>query len=153
MLVQIYEVMSPEEAGTLAELGVDHIGVLVGEGEFPREQSLSAAKRIFAAIPPRAKGSALSLSAHSGVIARIVEALSPPILHLGASTELLKPEHVVQLKKDFTGLCIMRSIPVVDEGSIAVARSYDGIADMLLLDPCSGRQTDRCAWHNAQLGA
>ena len=28
----------------------------------------------------------------------------------------------------------MRSIPVVDEGSIALARSYDGIADWLLLD-------------------
>ena len=28
----------------------------------------------------------------------------------------------------------MRSIPVVDESSIALARSYDGIADWLLLD-------------------
>jgi phosphoribosylanthranilate isomerase len=28
----------------------------------------------------------------------------------------------------------MRSIPVVDESSIALARSYDGIADFLLLD-------------------
>ena len=28
----------------------------------------------------------------------------------------------------------MRSIPVVDETSIAIARSYDGIADWLLLD-------------------
>ena len=28
----------------------------------------------------------------------------------------------------------MRSIPVVDESSIALARSYDGVADWLLLD-------------------
>lgn len=28
----------------------------------------------------------------------------------------------------------MRSIPVVDDSSIAIARSYDGVADWLLLD-------------------
>ena len=39
MLVQIYEVSSPEEASALAGLGVDHIGVLVGDGSFPRELS------------------------------------------------------------------------------------------------------------------
>ena len=37
MLVQIYEVQTPEEAVALARLGVDHIGVLVGDGLFPRE--------------------------------------------------------------------------------------------------------------------
>ena len=47
MLVQIYEVTSAEEASALTKLGVDHIGVLVGKGEFPREQSIEAAKRIF----------------------------------------------------------------------------------------------------------
>lgn len=35
----------------------------------------------------------------------------------------------------------MRSIPVIDEKSIAVAQSYNGIADMLLLD--SHRPGDR----------
>ena len=37
MLVQIYEVATPEEAAALSRLGVDHIGVLVGDGAFPRE--------------------------------------------------------------------------------------------------------------------
>src|SRR5262249_53504446 len=44
-----------------------------------------------------------------------------------------RPEHVLQLKKKFERLCIARSIPVLDEESISVAQSYDGIADMLLL--------------------
>ena len=47
MLVQIYEVTSAEEASALTKLHVDHIGVLVGKGEFPREQSIEAAKRIY----------------------------------------------------------------------------------------------------------
>ena len=39
MIAQIYEVGSSQEARALAALGVDHIGVLVGEGVFPREIS------------------------------------------------------------------------------------------------------------------
>jgi phosphoribosylanthranilate isomerase len=145
MLVQIYEVTSPEEASALANLGVDHVGVLVGDGEFPREQPIAAAKRILAAIPPTSKGSALSLSADVRVIERIVATLSPAILHLGASTDLLTPEHVSRFKKKFDRICIARSIPVVNEESISIASSYDGIADMLLLD--SHRPGD------AQIGA
>jgi phosphoribosylanthranilate isomerase len=38
------------------------------------------------------------------------------------------------LKAEFPQVSLMRSIPVVDESSIALARSYDGIADFLLLD-------------------
>ncbi len=51
----------------------------------------------------------------------------------------------MQLKKKFERLCIARSIPVLDEESISIAQSYDGIADMLLLD--SHRPGD------AQIGA
>ena len=134
MLVQIYEVTNPEEASALAGLGVDHIGVLVGEGEFPREQSVEVAKRIFSTIPPSCRGSALSLSANLNAIERVIASLAPSILHLGASTDLLLPEHVLQLKRKYERLFVLRSIPVMDEGSISIARSYDGIADMLLLD-------------------
>src|SRR5437773_7973042 len=38
-------------------------------------------------------------------------------------------------------MLLMRSIPVVGEASIALARSYEGIADFLLLD--SHREADR----------
>src|SRR5215475_12036302 len=104
MLVQIYEVTSAEEASALTKLGVDHIGVLVGKGEFPREQSVG--------IPPSSKGSALCLSADLSVIELVVVNLRPAILHLGASANLVRPEHVLQLKKKFERLCIARSIPV-----------------------------------------
>jgi phosphoribosylanthranilate isomerase len=134
MLVQIYEITSPEEATALACLGVDHIGVLVGAGTFPREQSIETAKTIFSAIIPPAKGSALSLSSDLGLIEQIVLGLRPPILHLGASTDLLTPAHIRQLKVKFDSLVVMRSIPVVGEESISIAKDYDGIADILLLD-------------------
>jgi phosphoribosylanthranilate isomerase len=65
---------------------------------------------------------------------RIAATLRPAILHLGASTDLLQPKHVSLLKGKFDWLCVVRSIPVIDEESISIAQSYDSIADMLLLD-------------------
>ena len=145
MLVQIYEISSPEEARALGALGVDHIGVLVGDGSFPREQSVDRARRIFSAIPPSCRGVALSLSADLRLIEQIVSELNPAILHLGASTDLLTPTAVRQLKKQYRALTLMRSIPVIGDASIAIAESYDGLADLLLLD--SHRAGD------AQIGA
>jgi phosphoribosylanthranilate isomerase len=134
MLVQIYEISSPEEANALGELGVDHIGVLVGDGSFPRELTVDHARLIFSVIPLSSKGLALLLSSDVRLIEHVISELKPAILHLGASTDLLTPSTVRDLKKQCGPLIVMRSIPVVGDESIAIAKSYDGIADMLLLD-------------------
>ena len=115
-------------------MGVDHIGVLVGEGSFPREQTIEQARKIFAAIPAGSKASALSLSHDVELIKRLTAALMPAILHLGAAPQHLSPAQLRTLKTKFPKVALMRSIPVVDESSIALACSYDGIADWLLLD-------------------
>ncbi len=141
MLVQIYEISSPQEANALGDLGVDHIGVLVGDGSFPRELSIYQARPIFSAIPSSSKGSALLLSSDVQLIERVISELKPAILHLGASTDLITPSTVRDLKKQCGPLTVMRSIPVVDDENIAIAKSYDGIADLLLLD--SHRPGDR----------
>ena len=134
MIVQIYEVTTPAEARALGAMGVDHIGVLVGEGSFPREQTIEKAREIFAAIPAGSKASALSLSHDVDLIMRLTAALLPDILHLGAAPQHLSPAQLRILKTKFPQVALMRSIPVVDESSVALARSYDGIADWLLLD-------------------
>ena len=134
MIVQIYEVSTPEEASALCRFGVDHIGILVGDGTFPRERSIGQAREILGAVSAPSEGSVLSLSTDLQLIRTIVAELNPPILHLGALMDLLLPTHVTELKKDFPKLTVMRSIPVVGEESVSVAKTYDGIADILLLD-------------------
>jgi len=134
MLIQIYEITTPEEARALSEMGVDHIGVLVGPGAFPREQSMDRARMIFAGVRSDAKKCALSLSADLNEISAIVGAVEPDILHLGCAPELLHPADVRKLKSQHPRLAVMRSIPVVDDKSVALAQQYDGIADLLLLD-------------------
>jgi phosphoribosylanthranilate isomerase len=134
MLIQIYEIANSGEASALSAMGVDHVGVLVGDGSFPREQSIGRAREIFDGIRVGAKACALTLSAHVSAIAAMARVLQPDILHLGAAPELLSPADVTQLKSAFPHLRIMRSIPVVDENSLALAQAYDGLADLLLLD-------------------
>ena len=134
MIVQIYEVGSPEEARELAAMGVDHIGLLVGPGEFPRELGVERALEIFDAVERPSKRVALSLSHDVDAVSSIVEATAPDILHLGTTLELLPTEGVSRLRRRFPELSIMRTIPVLSEASIDAARGYDGIADWLLLD-------------------
>lgn len=134
MIVQIYEVTTPEEAHALNVMGVDHIGVLVGDDAFPREQSVESAREILAQIRSRSKACVLSLSDDVELIARITVTLLPDILHLGAAPEHLSPAQLRTLKAEFPRVSLMRSIPVINESSVALARSYEGIADFLLLD-------------------
>ena len=124
MLVQIYEVRTPEEAIALTRLGVDHIGVLVGDGAFPRELDADRAREVFAATPSESKRVALSLSADLNEVARVIEATQPDIIHVGAAVELLSAADTRRLKAEFPDLLIMRAIPIIDRTSIEYARAY-----------------------------
>lgn len=134
MLVQIYEVRAPEEAVTLAGLGVDHVGVLVGDGVFPRELPAARARAIFAAVPPGTQRVALSLSADAGEVAKVIEQTGPDIIHIGAAAELFSAADARALRAKFPRVLIMRSIPILDEASVNWAKAYEGVADFLLLD-------------------
>jgi phosphoribosylanthranilate isomerase len=80
MLTQIYEVSNPEQADAISGIGVDHIGVLVGDGTFARELSARAAAGTMAAVKAPSMLSALFLSADLSLIERIVRELRPPIV-------------------------------------------------------------------------
>ena len=133
MLVQIFEVQTPEEAAALAGLGVDHIGVLVGDGAFPRELSIARTSAIFAAVPAGKKRVALSLSANLEEVIRVVAETRPDIVQVQAEIDF-SVAMTRALKTRFPQIPIMRAVPVVDETSIAIAASYKGVADFLLLD-------------------
>ncbi|WP_428531585.1 phosphoribosylanthranilate isomerase [Rhodopila sp.] len=134
MLTQIYEVSTPEQAAALSAIGISHIGLLIGDGEFPRELSVAEAARIAGHIIPPSKFVALFLTAEFSQIETALRHLTPAIVHLGAAAELLGPADAAKLKNRSPGLVIMRSVPVFGEPSLRIARSYDGIADFLLLD-------------------
>ena len=134
MLVQIYEVQTPEEAVALVRVGVDHIGVLVGDGTFPRELSIAQTNAIFAAVPAGKKRVALSLSKDVEEVARVARDTRPDIIQVQADIADFSVAMTRALKTRFPQIPIIRAIPVIDEASIEVAASYRGAADFLLLD-------------------
>jgi phosphoribosylanthranilate isomerase len=134
MLVQIFEVQTAEEAAALVRLGVDHIGVLVGDGAFPRELSITQTKAIFAAVPTGHKRVALSLSTDLEQVARVVKETNPDIVQVQAEIEDFSVAMTRALKERFPKVPIMRAVPVIDETSIEIAAAYRGVADFLLLD-------------------
>jgi phosphoribosylanthranilate isomerase len=141
MLTQIYEISTPEEARAVSEIGIDHVGVLVGDGEFPREQPLARSAEIAAAISAQSKSSALFLAARVEFIVEWARSLKPALVHLGAAPELLAPAQVAAIKAALPGTLIMRSVPVYGEESVRIAQDYAGTADYLLLD--SHRRSDK----------
>jgi phosphoribosylanthranilate isomerase len=99
VIAQIYEVSTSKEARSISEIGVDHIGVLVGAGEFPRELSLEAASNVASGIVPPSKFSALFLTADLQLIETWARKLQPHIVHLGAAPELLSPADTSTVKR------------------------------------------------------
>lgn len=134
MIIQIYEVSNPQEAKELEKLGVDHIGVLVGKTDYPRGLSLEEAKAIFNAVSDKVKRVALSLHLDLNKIFEIIEKTNPDIIHLAALPKDITPEDVKTIKQKFPNVKVMRTIPIIDEKSIALAKEYDGVTDYLLLD-------------------
>jgi len=133
MITQIYETQTPEEARQLEALGVDHVGVLVGKGAFPRETGYAATRGIFAPLV-RARKVALTLSRSLAEIYEVIEETRPDILHLGTLPEALTSDDLRTIKQRFPGVALMRTIAVVDEKCIEMAKACVGAADYLLLD-------------------
>jgi len=134
VLTQIYEISTPDEARAISSMGIDQLGVLVGDGQFPRELPLMAAKTVAQAISSPSKFSALFLTANMLMIETWARELRPAIVHLGASAHLVSPADLAELKNRLPGMEMMRSVPVTSQESIATAQSYEGVADMILLD-------------------
>jgi phosphoribosylanthranilate isomerase len=84
-------------------IGVDHVGILVGNGEFPRELSVERAAEVAAEVLPPSRVSALFLTADLSAISKGVGELHRSIVHLGAAPELLSPGDVAALKIQTAG--------------------------------------------------
>jgi phosphoribosylanthranilate isomerase len=134
MIVQIYEATEPHEAWSLAQAGVDHVGVLVGRGTYPREVPPQRARAIFEALPLGTHSAALSLSPDLQEILGLADCIRPDIIHIGTLPEHLPPESMPLLRKRLPSTKIMRSIPVQGERALEIAKRFAETADLLLLD-------------------
>jgi len=136
MIIQIYAFTDPKTAVAAVEMGVDHIGFVAGKyNEVPAELSFEEARAIVAALPGKATAVALTMSRDVEEIMRMVAAVQPHIVHISSDLELVPVETMRELRRRLDGkVRLMKAIPVEDESSIAVAKEFAEVSDLLLLD-------------------
>lgn len=135
MITQIYAIDNPSDALELTRIGVDFIGLVVGlTNEFPGVLTSAQAKEVLSAIGNKAKKIVLPFSEKIDEIIQIAELTNPDILHIATDPMAITPKDLKKIKKLLPKIQLMRTIPIVDNSCIDMAKSYEGIADYLLLD-------------------
>src|SRR5215470_9538995 len=133
MIVQIYSMTSIDEALATAEAGADLVGVVVGEpGVLAEAVGNAAARAILAAIRPRARGVALSLSDNRDEICAMVDAVQPDIVHVAARE--IEPADCAWIRTRVAPVRLLRAIAVRAGETLAEADAHQEAADYLMLD-------------------
>jgi phosphoribosylanthranilate isomerase len=133
MIVQIYSMTTVEDAIATAEAGADLIGLVVGEpGVLAEAISSDLGRAILAAIRPRARGVALSLSDNRDEICGMVDAVQPDILHVAARE--IEPEDCAWIRRRVAPVRLLRAIAVRAGETIAEADAHQESVDYLMLE-------------------
>jgi phosphoribosylanthranilate isomerase len=136
MLIQIYAFTDTKTAVKAVEMGVNHVGFVAGKYDVvPAELTFNEARGIVTALPPQATAVALTMAEDVDEIMRMVDAVQPNIVHISSDVDLVNVEMMRELHERVAGQArLMKAIPVENEGSIAVAKAYAAVSDVLLLD-------------------
>ena len=138
MIIQIYTAQTPKEGLALARLGVNHVGITPASSGLPGEVTEEQGRLIFESIGSLAVKVALSVEQDLDRIATMVRNVRPEVLHLcGDPDKMVSPEGVTELKRMLPGLKVMQAIPVTGREALAIAQSYQEVADYLILDSFS----------------
>jgi phosphoribosylanthranilate isomerase len=138
MIIQIYTTQTPEEGLALARLGVNHVGITPASIGLPGEVTDEQGRMIFESIGSLAVKVALSVETDLTKIVEMVKVVEPDVLHLCSDPDrMVRPDGVAELKLMLPGLKVMQAVPVIGREALAIAQSYQGVADYLILDSFS----------------
>ena len=137
MHIQIYSIMTVEEALAVANAGADRIGVLVTDpsnpNHFPCEISEKDARPIFDALKGVATSVLISVALNEESVLRQTEYLKPDVLHLCAGVKG-STEFKEKLNSRCPGVKLMEAVGVKDDSSIDEALRISQYADTIILD-------------------
>ena len=152
MLIQIYEIQTPDEARMMIDLGVDHVGsVLVSARQWKNPILKSAIQQVRSS---GRKSSLIPLFGQIDIIADAVAYYQPDILHFcdtlpvgNGAEEALHGifERQKTIRDRFPGLELMRSIPIGENGrgamvpSLELAALFEPVSDWFLTDTLIGK--------------
>ncbi|MEN0040928.1 MAG: phosphoribosylanthranilate isomerase [Pseudomonadota bacterium] len=126
--VKICGLSTVEAVKVARDEGASHLGFIFFE-KSPRNVSAELARDLVA-HKGRAKSVAVSVNADDVALDHIVTTMQPDMLQLhGGESQ----ERVREVKARF-GLPVIKALAVCDAGDLQKAATYNGVADLLLLD-------------------
>lgn len=132
--VQIYTMQTVAEAVAVAALDVDHVGVTPSDRGLPGEVGFSLGAEICAAVAGVATSVALTVEVDVAAIEEMVRVVRPDIVHLCGPPGAVGPAAVAQLRRSLPEVVVMQAVAVTGPEAMDVARSYEDVADYLILD-------------------
>jgi len=153
MIVQIYEIQTPEEAEKCIGLGVDHVGSVLVSLEQWKQTGIK--ETINASKGTQARSALIPLFQGLDPLSRVLEYYQPDYLHFcetlttdnGKEVELEPYIRLQQkLKERFPDIKIMRSIPIPLNGfkkdfpTLSIARELEQVSDVFLTDTWLGKE-------------
>ena len=148
MIVQIYEIQSPDEAALMATCGVDHIGGVILSSDDWKIPALAESVQVIR--DAGRKSSIIPLFSEADTVFRVIEYYNPDIIHFcdslshqGAVDERAVAA-AIGLQKEIRGrfpmVEVMRSIPIAPPGlgahvpSLELGRRLEEACDWFLTD-------------------
>lgn len=154
MIVQIYEIQTPEEAEKCIQLGVRHLGsVLLSDGEW-RNPVLKEVSRL--CRDSNAKHSLIPLFQDPQLLYQAMDYYEPGLIHFCENlTDSLGKiqtldgllEYQSRFKEKYPQIPIIRSIPIPPQGSVQdfptleIARHMEPVTDLFLIDTWSEKES------------
>lgn len=134
MIVQIYGITTVEDAGLVASMAPDHVGVVVDEGVDTWDSVDEPTMRAVVRELTPCKVVALSLSTDRERVLRTVETVEPAVLHVARAVGGLGIDAVASLRDAVAPVEMMVTIPVRGADAVEDARAFAPVCDFLLLD-------------------
>jgi phosphoribosylanthranilate isomerase len=153
MIVQIYEIQSPEEAEACISLGVDHIGSVLLSGTEWRDPLIREVVRLTGGT--QASSSLIPLFREEDTVYRSLDYYRPHFIHLCESLtdsdgrpldlgDLVSLQE--RLKSRFPEIRIIRTIPIPPENVapdfpfLSLSAVLEHVSDLFLVDTWLGRE-------------
>jgi phosphoribosylanthranilate isomerase len=153
VLIQIYEIQTPDEAATMLALGVDHIGSVLLSNENWKSRSIK--DTINTVHEYGAQSSLITLFNDQNTVFRVLDYYRPDMVHFcealvmpkgmqsyNCNSDLIKNliDLQVNIRDKFPQIKIIRSIPIAPTGfakripSLKLAEFFEPVSDFFLTD-------------------
>ncbi len=140
--IKICGLTRPEDVEAAVLYGADMLGFVV-EADSPRRLSLPKAARLSRPVFGCALRVAVTVNADGELLRRICADMRPDLLQLHGDES---PQRIHEVKR-FTGLPIIKALPIGTRADLAQVQTYAGQADYILLDAKPPKDTARRGGH------